>query len=270
MTNNPRRVLSRLALLGILSAGALMMNSGVALADGTGCGTEGAACSFTLSIDGNQVGSGFYDIGAGGVITLPSAVTFSLPNDPLSFITVNGLSGNADPTLGLQAAAGTGAIGHTYAFSFDLPISLNGPVAASSTIGYSLTALTGAGAQIAASIPGHKVVFGQDVDTSVGGVGPLDKRVDAGETFIVSPFAPTPINPTRTAQSETFAASSLINVTPAYDTMNAIIAFGLSPNSTVGISGSMSQIVVPEPSSMALLFSGLGLVGWIARRRLVA
>ncbi len=269
MKQDIRRAMSQVALVGVLSAAALSMGSGTASAAGASCGLEGENCSFSLDVDGKPLGTGRYNIGSDGTISLPSAVTFTLESDPNTFITVDTLSGNADPVLGLHASAGTGAIGHTFAFNFDLPINLNSSVTASSTIGYSLTALTGAGAQIAASVPGHSVLFAQDVDTSVGGLPSLDKHVDAGGTFKVDPFTPTPGAPTRTEQSQTFSAVSTLNVTPAYDTMNAIIAFSLSPQSTVGISGSVSQ-VVPEPSSIALMLTGLGVIGWVARRRLHA
>ena len=105
----------------------------------------------------------------------------------------------------------------------------------------------------------------QEVDTSVGGLSSLNKGVDAGDTFTLTPGIG--IFP-RTENSPVFTASNSFIGDARYDTMNALVSFSLSPNSNVGLSGFVQQVVVPEPSSTALMLAGLGLVGWIARRRL--
>jgi len=237
--------------------------SSIAVAGSTSCGTTGDLCSFELFADGAQVGSGRYTIGEGGLLQIASPVSFKL--DDGSTIGVTGINGNADPVLGFNASAATLGTGHSFAFSFDLPISLSGPINADSSISYTLTSTTAAGAEIKPLLPGAgaKVMTAQEVDTTVGGLPSLDKDVSVGDTFTV-------LGGPKTGNSPVFTASNSFIGDTRYDTMNALVSFSLSPNSNVGISGFVQQVVVPEPSTTALMFAGLGLVGWIARRRLNA
>jgi hypothetical protein len=231
----------------------------LASAAGTTCGQGGALCSFSLLVDGEEVGTGRYTIGAGGILSIASPVNFVL--DDGTRIGVGSISGNADPVLGFNASAGTATNGHSFAFSFDLPISLSGPINANSSISYSLTSTTSAGAEIKPLLPGGKVLTAQEVDTSVGGLDSLPKGVDAGDRFFFT-TGPTTLN------SPVFTASNSFIGNTQFDTMNALVSFTLSPNSNVGLSGFVQQEAVPEPSTTALMLAGLGLVGWIARRRL--
>jgi hypothetical protein len=105
------------------------------------------------------------------------------------------------------------------------------------------------------------VLYGLEVDTTVGGLDSLNKGVDAGDKF-------TLLGGPTTGNSPVFTNSNSFIGDSRYDTMTAVVQFSLSPNSNVGMSGFVQQVAVPEPSSTALLLAGLGFVGWVARRRL--
>lgn len=256
----------KMAAIGVVFlAGISAGTASAALEKGvTSC--EGGACSWSLLVDGASLMSGMYSAQADGTLFIDMGM-MQMTRVNLAdggFISLNGINGNIDPILGFSAAAGTGAIGHTFAFNFSLPIALSGNVQANSSVSYSLTALSAAGAQIS-PLFGHTVIA-QDVDTSVGGLPPINKGVDIGNTFFIAGQG--------TGNSPVYTASNVFPVTFAYDTMSATIAFSLSPQSMVGISGFVEQVeaiqttsLVPEPSTYALLCAGLGLLGFVARRR---
>jgi hypothetical protein len=104
---------------------------------------------------------------------------------------------------------------------------------------------------------------GLDVDTSVGGLPSFNKHVGAGDKFTIAPAIG--IFP-RTENSPVFSAANSFIGNAAYDQMTVVVAFALSPNSEVGLSGFVQQ--VPEPSLYAGLAAGLLFVGFVMRRRL--
>jgi hypothetical protein len=59
------------------------------------------------------------------------------------------INGNVDPILGFGIGASTGAVGNAFSITLTLPIALSGSITADSSISYTLTALTAAGAQLA-------------------------------------------------------------------------------------------------------------------------
>ncbi len=135
---------------------------------------------------------------------------------------------------------------------------MSGPINANSSVSYSLTSLTNAGAQISALSSG-KVVVADEVDTSVGGLAALNKGVNVGDTFF---FLGGP----QTQNSPVYTASNTFNGNIAYDLMSVTVAFSLSANSNVGLSGFVQQTPVPVPAALWLFGSGLlGLIG-VARR----
>jgi hypothetical protein len=247
-----KRWLARL-MAGIGLAAATQAFALVSDANIPDCGRNNANCFYTVDFNGVTIGTGNYQITETGDIQLPADSKFTAPDG--SFVKVTDVTGNADPVLGFNASAGTGALGGAFVFNFSLPIALSGPLRANSAISYSLTAKTAAGAEIKPLIPGGKVMTGLEVDTSIGGLPSLDKGVDAGDRFAIAPgIGSFP----RTESSPVFTASNSFVGSLAYDHMDAIVAFGLSPNSEVGLSGFIQQ--VPEPSAYWALVPGFVLL----------
>jgi hypothetical protein len=260
-------MVKRAAVIALIGVSSGMSGTALALVNDASnipdCGPRGANCFYTVDLNGVTLGTGNYQISESGQIILPADSNFTAPDG--SFVRVTDVNGSADPVLGFSASAGTGTSGGAFVFNFSLPISLSGQIQANSGISYSLTAKTSAGAEIKPLLPGGKVLTGLEVDTSVGGLNSLNKGVDAGDTFTIAPGVGTfP----RTENSPVFTASNSFIGNAAYDHMNALIAFGLSPNSEVGLSGFVQQ--VPEPSAYLVAAAGFLFVGFVTRRRLGA
>jgi|GEM_PF-3172663 len=237
------------------------------------CGQPFCSAGFSVSMNGKPMGGGelIYDAKTGAIslntqnitgkgrATQGGGIMWITPNG--NQIMLNSLGGNADPLLSFGLGATTKSSGATFAFAFDLPIALSGPINTASSVSYSLTSNTSAGAQIS-GIGGNKVVQSWDVDTSVGGLPDLNKGVDVGDTYFHT-------GGPATSNSPVYKANSSIIGQLAYDQMAVQVAFKLSPNSSVGISGYVSQTPVPIPAAAWLLISGLGMVA-ACRRRLSA
>ena len=237
-------------------------------------GAQVCSSEFTLDFNGAQRGSGelLYDATSGAISlnTDTNSATGPVSNTPDgtglmwtmpdgSTLRVGSLSGNADPILGFGLGASTPTGGSTFGFTFNLPIAMEGPINADSSVSYSLTSLTSAGAQIA-PVVGSNIVSAFEVDTSIGGLPSLNKGVDTGATFF---FTGGP----ETQNSPVFTASNQFTGDLAYDLMTVKVDFSLSADTTVGLSGFVQQVVVPIPPAVWLFGSGLlGIVG-IARRR---
>lgn len=235
------------------------------------CGTASCSQSFSVSMNGNAIGAGSLkydartgditldtsDISGAGTINNSGGITWDMGNNNTA--SVNSLTGNADPILGFAVAASTGAAGATFAFAFDLPIAISGPITTKASTSYTLTSLSNAGAQIQ-GIGGNKVVQSWDVDTSVGGIGTLNKNVDVGDTHFHL-GGPT------TSNSPVYSDTDSIVGSLAYDLMSIQVAFSLSANSTVGISGFVEQTPVPVPGAAWLMLTG---IGFLAARRKVS
>ena len=241
------------------------------------CGADLCSSDFNITFNGNAAGGGelIYDAKTGDIVlnTNPGSITGNnvmVQEDGSviwtmgdgSTVRVDELSGNADPILGFAVGATTGSAGSTFGFTLNLPIALSGTIFADSSVSYSLSSLSDAGAQVA-PVVGSNIVSAFEVDTSVGGKSSLNKGVDVGSTFF---FTGGP----ETQNSSIFTASNSFTGDLAYDLMTVKIDFSLTPDSTVGISGFVQQVVVPIPAAVWLFGSGLlGLIG-IARRKKAA
>ena len=160
------------------------------------CGAALCSSDFTVMFNGMSAGGGeiIYDartgdialntsvdsITGGGTVTGSGGIMWDMGDG--NTVRVDGLSGNADPILGFGVGATTGAGGSTFGFTFNLPIALEGPIDANSSVSYSLSSLSAAGAQVA-PVVGSNIVTAFEVDTSVGGLTALNKGVDVGNTF---------------------------------------------------------------------------------------
>jgi len=240
------------------------------------CGDDVCSSDFKIQFNGMDAGAGelLYDAKTGDIslntaeesITGPGEATsgggimWTMGNG--STVSVGSLFGNADPILGFGLGASTaGAAGSTFGFTFNLPIALSGPINASSSVSYSLTALSGAGAQID-KVTGTNIVSAFEVDSDIGGLTSLNKGVDVGDRFF---FTGGP----QTQNSPVYTASNTFTGDLAYDLMVVKVDFSLSADSTVGLSGFVQQVVVPVPAAVWLFGSGLiGLIA-VARRKKV-
>jgi hypothetical protein len=241
----------------LIAAAALLTLCGPAIA-GTVVPCDGN-CNWSVAADGVELAHGQYQVNQEtGEISLRHAWSAALGDG--AFVAVNGMSGNADPILGFSVAAGTGVVGKTFSFSFSLPVALTGAITASSSVSYSLTSLTSAGAQINPLF--GKMVIAQEVDTSIGGLAPLNKGVDVGNPFFF-------IGGPQTQNSPVYTATNILTGNLAYDLMSVTVAFSLTPYSQVGASGFVEQLPapVPIPAAAWLLGSGLLLFRGFARRR---
>jgi hypothetical protein len=224
-------------------------------------------CTWSANVGGGAVElGGVYDLTANGdVANLQKTSTTGRANPDGSFswagngaaVSILNVSGNSDPILGFSVAASTGASAQTFAFTFNLPVAISGPIASHSKVSYSLTANSAAGAQIQ-PLSGHTVIA-QEVDTTVGGLSPLNKNVDVGDTFFFT-GGPNTIN------SPVYEKFGSLTGNLQYDMMSVTLTFSLSANSSVGVSGFVEQTAVPVPAAAWLMGSALaGLFG--VRRR---
>ena len=253
--------------MGISVCGASLIRIGIASVSLAifACGTAAAGtimpcdgqCTWSIQSDGSQVASGQFtvDPGSGDIDLQPLTVRLGGGN----WVGINDLSGNTDPVLDFGVSAGAGPSGKTFTVTFSLPIQLTGVLDVSSSVGYSLTSLSGAGAQVT-PLNSHLAVA-SEVDSSVNGLGRLNNGVDVGDIFFTA-------GGPHTVNSPTYTATNDITANLAYDLMTVTLGFALSPRSSVNISGFVEQLPIdqiptPLPPSAWLLASALlGLLLW--------
>lgn len=233
------------------------------------CGKDICSASFSINEGDKEVGGGEFNYDAkSGVISLSKekitgrgslnasgGITWNLGNGKA--VSINSIDGNADPILFFNLGATTGATASNYSFFFDLPIAISGPIETKSSVSYSLTSKTDAGAQIQ-GLGGGKVVQSWDIDSTPGGLGILNKNVDVGDTHFH-------LGGPATTSSPAYTETGLITGDLAYETMSVEVAFNLSAESIVGITGFVQQTPVPVPAAGWLMLTGLGFL--TARKR---
>ena len=222
----------------------------------TECGT---ACTWTISVDGGVVMEGVYDVDSTtGDVILSEPVSLTRTGYSVS---LSEMSGNIDPLLGFGlGATNTSGVAKTFAFAFSLPLGgLPVPINTYAEVGTTLTAFTDAGGSIFTTSGTGKIVDSQDISLSPFPVSE-DKGVDVGNTFSIAGKG--------TDSDFDSASGSIISGGP-YDTMSVVVAFGLTDQTGVGLSGFVEQTAIPVPAAVWLFGSGLiGLIA-IARRKKV-
>lgn len=246
-----RRALCLIALpLWILATG--LAFAGSAAAGQLECLPE--TCGWAISVGGSEVMSGSYDIDAGGNVSLGDRV-ISMTNSDFS-VNINNIGGNVDPEIifGLGATNTSGAP-LTFAFSFSLPLGgLSGPLNTFAEIGQTLTAASGNDLTLFPTLGTGTLVDSQDIRFNP--FASVDKGVDVGDVLFAAAGS--------TVLDLDQASSQIVLSGGGFDVMSVVVAFGLSDDGSVGLSGRVVQ-VVPEPGTALLL--GLGLTALAVRRR---
>jgi hypothetical protein len=237
------------------------------------CGAPTCTSNFSIldSTTGAEIGGGqlaysaatgaisldrLHNVRGGGLLDSAGGLKWDLGGG--SSISVGSLNGNAaDPTLNFSLSASSGATERTFLLDFVLPIASSGSFQASSFATYTLTAKTAAGAQLTPL--SANLIVAREVDSSVGGLAPLDKGVDAGPALLL--FALGSLHTTS-------SASNALTGDLRYDSMLVQVGFTLSPNAELALSGIVYQepLVVPLPGALCLLLSGLAGFGVFSRR----
>lgn len=232
-----------------------LMFSGTAAAGPIPC--DPATCGWSISVDGVEVMSGAYDIDADGNVSLPSAVQMTGADFDVS---ITDIGGNVDPeiTFGLGATNNSGGP-KAFAFAFSLPLGgFSGLIDTEAALSMTLTAPTTNDLNLAPTSGTGFVADSQDIRFSP--FSSVDKGVDiGGALFDAAGGLATVTNELKTSQILLSGAG--------YDVMSVVIGFVLDDNGGVGMSGRVTQTLVPEPGTAFLMGLGLVALSRSGRRR---
>lgn len=235
------------------------------------CGQLICTQSFSISANNEAVGGGdlqynsrtgdislaLDNVTGGGVVNPNGRNGLMWLQSDGTQIMLNSLSGNADPVLGFGLAVRTSATAtgpQSFAFNFDLPISIQGEIKATSQLNYDVNSL---GAAATISGLGTNSIM-QAFDTGVGGLS-IDKGVDLG--------GPLTAPAGTLVDSGILGATNFFDLAAGFSLMTVLVAFTLDPNALATINGQVAQVVVPLPAALPLLLSGLLGIGLATRRR---
>ena len=243
------------ALIGLLAGFLFLAGASTSAAGTIPCEPE--TCGWSIAVNGQEVMSGGYEIDADGNVSLPNPVGMS--NADFS-VSIDAIGGHVDPEIifGL-GATNTSGVAQTYAFTFSLPLGgFSGLVDTYAELGQTLSAATGGGGlTLFPTLGGGLIVDSQDIRFSP--FDSVDKGVDVGDALFAA-------DGTTVLDLDT-ASSQILLSGGGYDLMSVVVAFGLSADGGVGLSGRVVQTVVPEPSTALLMVLGLGVLSARSRAR---
>ncbi len=176
-------------------------------------------------------------------------------------VNISNVFGNVDPILGFAFSANNNSSNFlTYSFAFGLPLGgITAPINAESQLSGSLTTTTANGGSVFPTL-GPNMLVATDINTTNFQV--INKGVDTGTTVTNTGIDNTTFD---------FGTTNAVINNGTWDLMSVVVAFGLSPNTAVGMSGLVIQeeiTVVPLPAAVWFMSSGLlGLFGMSLRRR---
>jgi hypothetical protein len=225
--------------------------------------TCGQSCTAQVTI-GTQVFTVPVTVGSNGIGTVSE---FTATGAGGSTASINSLTLNPDPFI-IFAVAGTNNTDNplAFAFAFNEPINLTDAIIhAQSSIGYTLTdgfiasqGTSGAAGVTIAPFSPPNILVANDFTPALAAT---NKGVDVGP--LASGGAGTcGAFVGATSNCGPFAATHDFGGGP-FTLMAATVSFVLTPHDAAGLSGSVSQIPAPEPTTLLLMASGLlGLAGW--------
>lgn len=256
--------LRRFLTYGVMAVGVLSLVFGNAVPGWAGSVDCGRGCGWEIIVNGESEADGRFAIDDDGNVRILGDT--EVEGDGFT-AAITSYGGNTDPeqVFGL-GATNTSNQPTTYAFSFSLPLGgLPTPIASTAELGVTLTAPSGGMARLFPTLGGGLIVDSQDIrfiDTEPF-VESVDKGVDVGTAFVA------PAGTTRLRLQE--AEGGILSGGP-FDLMVVTVAFGLTDEDPgpsgagVGLSGRVTQTVVPIPAAAWLFGTGLlALIGFRKR-----
>jgi hypothetical protein len=231
--------------------------SGSAWAGSIPC--DPATCGWTITVDDDEY-AGQYTIDADGNISFGG---FEASGDGYA-VTITGLSGHVDPELVFGVGAtNTSGVAKTFSFAFSVPLGgFVGTIDTFADLGQTLSSASGSGGTtLFPTLGGGLISDSQDIRFSP--FSTVDKLVDVGDPLFAADGT--------TVLDLDSASGQIVLSGGGYDLMSVVVAFGLSSNGGVGLSGHVRQTlaVIPEPGTV--LLGSMGLLGlWFTGRRRAA
>jgi hypothetical protein len=229
---------------------------------------EPDVCGWSVSVDGDEVASGFFKIDDEGEIELDKE-DIDIEGEDFR-AQISSFSGEVDPEIvfGVGATNSSNAA-KVFAFVFNIPLggfNFGNAIATEAALGTTLTASSQSDATLFPTLGVGKIVDSQDIQFNP--FLSVDKGVDIGDPLV------DPAGGLSTLRNE--LENGFIAAGNSFDLMTVTIAFGLVSDDQalgiadqvgVGFSGRVTQVPVPEPTTGSLLVLGLGGLAWCGRRR---